>query len=52
MSKQIIFWDDTRAKIFKWIEMVAKTVIVTMWPKWRNVILDKWYGTPIVRCCR
>lgn len=48
MSKQIIFWDDTRAKIFKWIEMVAKTVIVTMWPKWRNVILDKWYGTPIV----
>lgn len=48
MSKQIIFWDDTRAKIFKWIEMVAKTVTVTMWPKWRNVILDKWYWAPIV----
>lgn len=48
MSKQIIFWDDTRAKIFRWIEMVAKTVVVTMWPKWRNVILDKWYGVPLV----
>lgn len=48
MSKQIIFWDDTRAKIFKWIEMVAKTVTVTMWPKWRNVILDKWYWAPLV----
>lgn len=48
MSKQIIFWDDTRAKIFRWIEMVAKTVVVTMWPKWRNVILDKWYGAPLV----
>lgn len=48
MAKQIIFWDDTRAKLFKWIEQVAKTVTVTMWPKWRNVILDKWYWAPQV----
>lgn len=48
MAKQIIFWDDTRAKIFSWIEKVAKTVIVTMWPKWRNVILDKGFGNPQV----
>ncbi|MDD5213812.1 MAG: chaperonin GroEL [Candidatus Gracilibacteria bacterium] len=48
MSKQIIFGDDTRAKIFKGIEMVAKTVTVTMGPKGRNVILDKGYGAPLV----
>lgn len=46
MAKQIIYWDDSRAKMFTWIETVAKTVTVTMWPKWRNVVLDKWYSTP------
>ncbi len=48
MSKQILFWDELRQKMFQWIETVAKTVTVTMWPKWRNVILDKWYGVPQV----
>ncbi len=48
MPKQIIYWDDSRAKMFAWIETVAKTVTKTMWPKWRNVILDKWYGAPQV----
>lgn len=48
MSKQIKYWDELRAKMFAWIEAVAKTVTVTMWPKWRNVILDKWYWTPQV----
>lgn len=46
MAKQIKYSDDVRVKIFSWIEQVAKTVIVTMWPKWRNVVLDKWYGAP------
>lgn len=48
MSKQIKYWDELRAKMFTWIEAVAKTVVLTMWPKWRNVILDKWYGIPQV----
>jgi len=48
MSKQIKFGDDARSLMFKWIESVAKTVTVTMWPKWRNVILDKWFGAPQV----
>jgi len=34
--------------MFSWIETVAKTVIATMWPKWRNVILDKMNGVPLV----
>jgi chaperonin GroEL len=46
--KNIIYWDESRSKMFAGIEIVAKTVIVTMWPKWRNVILDKMNGTPLI----
>ena len=48
MVKQIKFWDDARQKMFKWMETVGKTVTVTMVPKWRNVVIDKWYGAPTV----
>ena len=48
MAKDIKFSDDVRQKMFDGIEMVAKTVTVTMWPKGRNVILDRWYGAPQV----
>ena len=48
MAKQIIYWDELRAKMFAWIETVAKTVTITMWPKWRNVIIDKWFWAPQV----
>lgn len=48
MAKQIKYGDELRAKMFAGIEAVAKTVTLTMWPKWRNVILDKWYGIPQV----
>lgn len=48
MSKTIQYWDDARKDIFQWIEMVANAVKVTMWPKWRNVILEKSYGSPTV----
>lgn len=48
MPKQIKYWDELRSKMFDWIEIVAKTVSLTMWPKWRNVILDKWYWLPQV----
>jgi len=46
MPKEIKFSDDARSKMFKWIETVAKTVTTTMWPKWRNVILEKSYWAP------
>jgi chaperonin GroEL len=48
MSKIIKTWDELRAKMFAGIEQVAKTVTVTMWPKWRNVVLEKSYGSPQV----
>lgn len=46
MAKQIQFWDNAREKILSWMKVVADTVSVTMWPKWRNVILEKSYWAP------
>ncbi|MDD5769575.1 MAG: chaperonin GroEL [Candidatus Gracilibacteria bacterium] len=48
MSKQIKYGDELRAKMFAGIETVAKTVVLTMGPKGRNVVLDKGYGAPQV----
>lgn len=48
MSKQIKYGDDARRKIYTGIGKLAKAVTVTMWPKWRNVILERSYGTPTV----
>lgn len=48
MAKNIYYWDEARKEIFQGIEMVANAVKVTMWPKWRNVILEKSYGAPTI----
>ena len=48
MKKDIHYADDARKQLLKWVETVANVVKVTMWPKWRNVILDKWFGAPTV----
>ncbi len=48
MSKQILFGDEARLKMFAGMEKVAKTVTCTMWPKGRNVIFSKSYGAPQV----
>ena len=44
--KEIKFCSDARAKMLKGVEILAKTVKVTLGPKGRNVILDKSYGAP------
>jgi len=46
--KNIIHWEKSREKMFAGIETVAKTVICTMWPKWRNVILDRMNWVPLI----
>ena len=48
MAKQIIYGDDARKNIYAWLKAVADAVRVTMWPKGRNVILERSYGTPTV----
>lgn len=48
MSAKIIkHGDDARKEIFQGIEQVAKTVMVTMWPKGKNVLLSKSFGSPV-----
>jgi chaperonin GroEL len=48
MSKNIIFGDDARLKMFAGVEKIAKTVTATIGPKGRNVIFSKSYGAPQV----
>jgi len=48
MAKQIKYWEEARQAMFSGIEQVAKTVTVTMWPKWRNVVFDRGFGAPQV----
>ena len=48
MKKDIYYADDARKELLKWVETVANVVKVTMWPKWRNVVLDKWFWAPTV----
>ncbi len=45
-GKDIKFGSDARTKMLKGVEILAKTVKVTLGPKGRNVILDKSYGAP------
>lgn len=45
-AKDIEFGTDARAKMLKGVQILAKTVKVTLGPKGRNVILDKSYGAP------
>ncbi len=45
-AKDIMFGNDARAKMLRGVEILAKTVKVTLGPKGRNVVLDKSYGAP------
>lgn len=46
VAKNIEFGTTAREKMLKGVEVLAKTVKVTLGPKGRNVILDKAYGAP------
>lgn len=48
MTKMIKYWDEARKEIFAGIKKVADAVKVTMWPKWKNVILERSYWAPNV----
>ena len=45
-AKDIKFGTEARAKMLNGVEILAKTVKVTLGPKGRNVMLDKSYGAP------
>ena len=48
MAKQMRYGDDARKKMMAGMSKLAKAVMSTMWPKWRNVILERSYGAPTV----
>ena len=48
MAKQIIFGDESRAKMKAGIEKVANAVKVTLGPKGRSVVLEKKFGSPLI----
>ena len=48
MAKDIIYQDDARKSVYNGVKKVADAVKVTMWPKGKNVMIDKWFGGPTV----
>jgi len=48
MAKQIIFGEEARRALQTGIDKLAGTVIITLGPKGRNVVLDKKYGSPLI----
>ncbi len=48
MAKQIKFSEEARQKLVKGVDVLTKTVKVTLGPKGRNVVLDKGFGSPTI----
>ncbi|MGI6175331.1 MAG: chaperonin GroEL [Christensenellales bacterium] len=48
MAKQIKFGEDARRSLEKGVNALANTVIITLGPKGRNVVLDKKFGSPVI----
>ncbi len=48
MAKTIKYWDEARKELYNGVKTIADAVKVTMWPKGRNVILERSYWTPTV----
>ncbi len=46
MSKQILFGEEARRKLYNGVEQAAHAVKVTLGPRGRNVVLDRSYGGP------
>lgn len=47
-AKQIKFDEEARRSILKGVEILSKSVKVTLGPKGRNVVLDKKFGAPTI----
>ncbi|MFK7926795.1 MAG: chaperonin GroEL [Myxococcota bacterium] len=47
-AKTIQFREEARASVLRGVNLLAKTVKVTLGPKGRNVVLQKSFGSPVV----
>jgi chaperonin GroEL len=47
-SKELAFYEDSREKLLRGVDVLANAVKVTLGPKGRNVVIDKNFGAPAV----
>jgi chaperonin GroEL len=47
-AKEVKFSEEARAKVLRGVNILADTVIVTLGPKGRNVVLEKSWGAPTI----
>ena len=48
MAKEIKYGSEARTALEKGVNQLADTVKVTLGPKGRNVVLDKYFGAPLI----
>ena len=48
MSKQLLFDEDARRKMFEGVQKLAEAVKVTLGPRGRNVVIEKKFGSPTI----
>ena len=48
MAKDIKFSADARSSMVRGVDILANTVKVTLGPKGRNVVLEKFFGSPLI----
>ena len=48
MAKQIMYSEEARKKLKTGVDKLANTVIITLGPRGRNVVLDKGFGAPTI----
>ncbi len=49
MAKDILYGIEARNALIAGVDKLADTVKITLGPKGRNVVLDKKYGTPLIK---
>ena len=47
-AKQLSYSEEARARLKKGVDLLAKTVGVTLGPRGRNVVLERKFGAPII----
>ena len=47
-AKEVRFHEGARAKMVHGLNIQADAVKVTLGPKGRNVVLERWFGSPTV----
>jgi len=49
MAKQIQYKEEAREALKRGVDKVANAVKVTLGPKGRNVVLDRGFGSPVIK---